>query len=115
MAATCNISTFSDADYFRGFSYQQTDGTPIDLSDSTLRMGIRDNAADVTEVMLLTSENGGIVITDPPNGKFTVAITQAQLEQLPPGNYVHSLIRTVGSLQLAIWYGSLTHAVGPSR
>jgi hypothetical protein len=66
-------------------------------------------------VIELTTENGGIIITDPPNGKFTVAITQEQLERLPPGSYVHSLIRSVEGLELAMWYGTLTHAAGPSR
>ena len=112
----CNIFTASDSDFYRGFSYQDTSGNPIDLTDSTLRMGIRKNATDTTEVLLLTSDyGGGIAITDAPGGLFTVWITQDQLLNLPPDIYVPSLIRTTGPLQLEMWSGTITHEAGPSR
>ena len=111
----CNITTTSDADFYRGFAYQQLDTTPIDLTGSKMHMGVRRFAEDVTEVMELTTENGGIIITDAPNGKFTVWITQDALLRLTPGNYVHSLIRDTGTLLLEMWSGSLTHSAGPSR
>jgi hypothetical protein len=110
-----NITTASDADFYRGFGYQDINGAPIDLTGSTMHMGVRKDAGDVTEVLLLTTENGGIIITDAPGGMFTVWITQDQLEHLSPNIYVHSLIRTTGPLQLEMWSGTLTHEAGPSR
>jgi hypothetical protein len=78
-------------------------------------MGVRKNADDVNEVLLLTTENGGLTITDPVNGLFTVWIKQLDLERLPLDDYQHSLIRIVSNLQLRIWSGTLTINAGPSR
>lgn len=113
--AIVNITCENDADFIRGFLYQQLDGTPIDLTGNTMRMGIRFRAEDVNEEMLLTTENGGLVITDAPNGKFTVIITQAQLVLLQTGDYEHSLIRLQGTSMLRIWSGSLVINPGASR
>jgi hypothetical protein len=116
--AICNITCWNDADFYRGFVYQTTDATPvpIDLTGNTMRMGIRHRAPDVTEELLLTTENGGLVITDAVNGKFTVWITQAQLLELPLGDYEHSLVRIPPSgLHLRIWSGTLVNNAGPSR
>ena len=109
------ITTTSDADLYRGFAYQDLNANPIDLTGSKMHMGVRRLAEDVAEVLLLTSENGGINIYDPPNGLFTVWITQDQLLRLAPGSYVHSLIRDTGQLLLEMWSGTLTHSAGPSR
>lgn len=113
--AIVNITCENDADFCRQFAYQLVDGTPIDLTGNTMKMGIRHRAADVTEEMLLTTENGGLSITDPPNGKFTVTITQARLVQLEVGDYEHSLIRIVGPQRIRVWSGSLVNNAGASR
>lgn len=117
MASIVNITTTSDADCYHGFAYQDALGNPIDISGSTLRMGVRKNPDDVNELMLLTTENGGLMITDAVNGAFTLWIKQADLLELAPDQYVHSLIRTLsgGVLQLQMWSGTLTHSAGPSR
>jgi hypothetical protein len=110
-----NIMTASDADFYRGFAYQDINGVGIDLTDSKMHMGVRKNAEDAIEIFLLTTENGGITITDAVNGLFTVWITQAQLMELPPDTYVHSMIRDFGPLHLEMWSGTITHEAGPSR
>jgi hypothetical protein len=79
-------------------------------------MGVRRNLDDVNELMLLTTENGGLMLTDEANGAFTLWIKQEDLLQLAPDQYVHSLIRTRSDgLQLPMWSGTLTHSAGPSR
>jgi hypothetical protein len=114
--ATVNITTTSDADFYRGFAYQSTDTSPIDLTGNKMRMGVRKNADDIAELMLLTTENGGIIITNAPGGLFTVWLKQDELLVLTPGTYVHSLIRTrPDALQLEVWSGVLIHSAGPSR
>jgi hypothetical protein len=116
MTSTVNITTESDADFYHGFAYQDTTGAPIALTGNTLRMGVRKNAEDIIELMLLTTENGGLVITNAAGGAFTLWIKQADLLQLAPDVYVHSLIRTrPDGLQLQMWLGTLTHTAGPSR
>ncbi|MEH2565310.1 hypothetical protein [Bradyrhizobium sp. AZCC 2289] len=113
--AIVNITTQNDSDFIRSFAYQTVAGAPIDLTGDKMRMGIRRRAQDVTEELLLTTENGGLEITDAVNGVFQVWITNAQLLALQLGNYEHSLIRIVGALQLRIWSGALTVNAGPSR
>jgi hypothetical protein len=113
--AIVNITTQNDADFIRGFVYQTISGTPIDLTGNTMWMGIRKHAADVAEQMLLTTENGGLQITDAPGGAFTVYIPQADLERLQVGDYDHSLVRSKSGMTLRIWSGVLTNNPGPSR
>jgi hypothetical protein len=114
--AIVNITVENDADFYRQFAYQTTTGAPIDLTGNTMRMGVRVHAQDVNEEMVLTTENGGLAIVDPPNGAFTVRILQDQLANLPVGDYEHSLVRfTPGSQVLRIWSGALTNNPGPSR
>jgi hypothetical protein len=114
--AIVNITTQNDCDFIRSFAYQNIDTTPIDLTGYTMRMGIRKRAIDATEEMLLTTENGGIVITDAPNGKFSIVITQNQLvTQLEITDYEHSLIRMASGMHLRIWSGTLTNTAGASR
>ena len=114
--AVVNITTQNDADFMRSFAYQTVDGVPIDLTGNKLRMGVRRHAEDAAEQMLLTTENGGLTITDAPNGKFQMWITNEQLLTLQLGDYAHSLIRLLDpDLQFRIWTGTLTVNAGPSR
>jgi hypothetical protein len=113
--AIVTIITENDADFCRQFAYQTVEGVPISLVGNTMQMGIRRHAEDVNEEMLLTTENGGLTITDAPNGKWTVLITQAQLVQLPLGDYEHSLVRFQGIQIIRMWSGTLTINAGASR
>jgi hypothetical protein len=118
--AICIITTENDADFIYSFVYQSLDSLgnvigPINLTGDTMRMGLRKNASDVDELLLLTTENGGLTITDPVNGKFTVTILQTQLIQLPLDTFDHSLVRFHGSNTLRIWSGTLTNTPGASR
>ena len=125
--AIVNINTYNDVDFYRTYVYQtqeiDTNGTtyniPFDLTGAMLQMGVRVNASDVEEQLLLTSSNGGIIIEDAANGIFTLNITQSQLLLLPVGSYVHSLIRIYSysdrDFRYLIWHGTLTNNAGPSR
>lgn len=116
--AIVNISTTSDQDYVHGFVLMAGD-TPIDLTGQSMRMGVRRHAEDSEEQLLLTTENGGITIVDPPGGKFVLTIRQATLLMLYFGDYEHSLIRIIhyaeGDIRYRVWSGTLSHAAGPSR
>jgi hypothetical protein len=115
--AIVNITVENDADFYRQFAYQTVAGVPIDLTGNTLRMGIRQHAADVAEELLLTTENGALAIVAPATGGiFTVRITQDQLVHLAVGNYEHSLVRMPSTTETyRIWSGTLTNNPGPSR
>ena len=117
--AIVNITTQSDADFIRSFFYQYTStGDGVDLTGAKMKMGIRKRPEDVTELLMLTTENGGIQIVNPSIGNFIIWITHDQLERLRPDTYVHSLIRIPAgpaNLHLRVWSGNLTHNAGPSR
>jgi hypothetical protein len=113
--AIVTITCENDADFIRGFSYQDLSGDPIDLTGQTMRMGIRKHAADVTELLELTTENGGITITDAPGGAFTIYISDDQLVRMPIGQYDHSLVRMQGTATLRIWSGTIIVNPGASR
>jgi hypothetical protein len=97
------------------FPYQhETSGDLVDLTATTMRMGIRRRAADGIDN---AADHGKrrIIITDAINGKFTVFISHTQLQELPLGEYEHSLIRIAEGMHLRIWSGSLTNNPGASR
>jgi hypothetical protein len=113
--AIVNITCENDADFIHGFAYQSVTGVPINLTGNTMKMGIRTHASDIELDLMLTTENGGIIITDAPNGQFTVYIKKDQLERLPVASYDHSLIRMIEGMQLRVWSGTLINNAGPSR
>jgi hypothetical protein len=116
--AIVNLTTESDADFMRGFLYQYKDsGQPVDLTGNVMKMGIRRQATDTTELLQLTTDNGGLIINSATVGYFTLWITLDQLLRLEPYTYVHSLIRIRpnDNLNLRVWSGTLTHNAGPSR
>lgn len=113
--AIVNITVENDADFYRQFLYQTLEGAPIDLTGSTLKMGVRKRAEDTVEEMLLTTENGSLAIVNAAGGAFTVLITKQKLVELPVGDYEHSLIRIYSGMHLRIWSGMLTNNAGPSR
>ena len=114
--AIVNITTQNDADFIRQFAYETISGVPISLAGNKMRMGVRRHASDQAEQLLLTTENGGIQITDGPGGKFTVWITNEQLVRMQLGDYDQSLVRVQSTgLTLRVWSGMLTINAGPSR
>jgi hypothetical protein len=115
--AVVTITIANDADFIRGFRYQYTpSGAPVDLTGNKLRMGIRRKAEDSAEEMLLTTENGGLVITDEPGGAFTVVMRQSMLIEHAVGDYEHSLVRIrPDGAKLRVWSGAMTINPGASR
>lgn len=89
---------------------------PIDLTGMTFKMGVRRHAEDATEALSLTTENGGVSVTDELNGRFLINFDHENLLKLPYGIYVHSLIAIESDdTRRLVWTGTLTHSAGPSR
>jgi len=80
--AVVNITTYNDADFYRTFIWQTLAGVPIDLTGGTMEMMLRKRAEDQVAVMRLGSDTGEIAFIEPTNGKFTVRISQYELERL---------------------------------
>jgi len=113
-----NLTTTSGTDFRYTFNYLVAPaGAGIDITGCHLQMMVRANVEDETVYVSLTSDaNGGIVISNPVGGVFSVNIDRDQLDRLPDGEYVQNLTITWpdGFID-EIWHGSLVHARGPTR
>jgi hypothetical protein len=118
-SATVQIA--KNEDWVVPFTYGTTpDGgitvTPIDLTGSTLEMQIRKNEADHEATVSVTSADGSIIITDAPNGAFTILIDRDRLSRLAPGDYVTDLVRIApSSLRERLFEGTATVVEGTTR
>jgi hypothetical protein len=112
-----NFQTYSDHDYSRTFILVKSDGvSPIALAGSSMQMMIRKTAESPTVLIELATANNRITMDFLTIGKFTIFIPVAELKDLTPGIYVHSLIRTDSDLiKHPVWRGTMTHSVGPTR
>lgn len=113
--AIVNITTSTDADFYRAFALQTTAGDPIDLTGALLEMMLRRHATDEAAVLRLGSDTGEIVLTDAVNGQFTVRIAQSTLVRLGLGDFDQSNIMTRATYKTRIWSGTLTNNPGPTR
>ena len=65
-------------------------GTPLDLSGYTARMQVKKTPKSTTNILDLTTSNGGIVI-DGANGKVTLIVSATDSAALKAGSYVYDL------------------------
>lgn len=64
-AGTWNFTIEQGATFDRTLEWKDAADVPIPLAGLTARMQIRAKAGDATVLATLTTENGGIVLTDP--------------------------------------------------
>lgn len=115
MTATVAIRARTNADWSRAFVYQDTAGNPIDITGATFKMTVR-KRADTAEALVVSTPDKGIKLTTPAAGKFSVKLSQSQLNSLGPGEFVHDLIAVFpsGSIE-PIWEGTLVNVQGVTR
>lgn len=109
-----DLITYSDA----SFTLTQTEPFANGLSSvgtNPLHMQVRTTASDPTVWIELTTANGMIVVTS--GTSIALNIAQSQLENLPQGQYVYSVIMSLsgGLARAEVWRGTLTHNAGPTR
>src|SRR5215467_5119519 len=93
-AAGVIINTFSDADFARAFQWWINE-VPFDFTGYGMVMMVRKNVDDAEVFLTLSTENGKIDYTPDTDGKlttFNVRILRTDTSEMPPGDYVHSLI-----------------------
>jgi NADH:ubiquinone oxidoreductase subunit F (NADH-binding) len=97
MSAT-NYNTIIDqgADWFITFTYQNSSGTPINITGYTAALQLRSEPSDATAVLSLSSPSNGITITG-ATGTVAVTATAAQTGAISPGYYYYDLEITSGS------------------
>jgi hypothetical protein len=120
--AVCNIAL--NEDWIVPFVYgtYDTDGVtiiPFDLSDSTLKLEIRQVEEDQEAIVDVFSPNDGIAFfnNDPKNGGgFSIIITRAKLARLFPGDFTIDLVRLMpGGWQERIFEGIAKVNTGTTR
>ena len=112
---TVNITVDNDADFYRVFQYQMSDGAPIDISGGSFVMMLRRNAKDEAAQLRLGTDTGEIVLVDAVNGKFSVRIAQEVLVRLGLGDFDHSNVMTLAGFKTNIWSGKFTNNPGAAR
>lgn len=73
--ASVDLTIYKGSTFSRQVQWKTgTPALPVNITGCTLRMQIRGKITDASVILSLTTENGGIVITDAVNGKFSVVI-----------------------------------------
>lgn len=75
---------------------QNSDTTPIDITGWTLRAVLRKQPTSSLSLGELTTENGGFVIIDPPNGRLAIVLDDSLTVTLPEGRIHFDVIRENG-------------------
>ena len=91
MSAT-NYNTTIDqgANWFINFTYEDSTGTPINLTGYTAALQVRSDASSPTAVLSLSSPSSGITITG-ATGLVAVTASAAQTGAIDAGTYVYDL------------------------
>jgi hypothetical protein len=67
--------------------------TPISLVGATLEVTFKKSLDDDSTALLLTTGNGGIVLTKPAKGIFEMVLTTQQVTALGVGRFIFDIVR----------------------
>ncbi len=96
-------------------TYENSDGTPINLTGYTGAMQLRQNYNSDTADLTLTTSNGGIAITG-LTGTVVVNMTDDQTRLLSEGYYVYDLeLTSSGGQVIRLIQGQFTVAAEVTR
>jgi hypothetical protein len=90
MGVAYNTVIDQGADWFFNVTYQNPNGTPINLTGYTAACQLRSLPSSPSAVLTLTTQNGGITITA-ATGVVALRATAAQTMAIDEGNYVYDL------------------------
>lgn len=89
MAVAYNITIDQGADFFLNVTYDNPDGTPVNITGYTAEMQVRTNPNSPTAVLTLTN-GSGITITG-SSGLVAIHATATQTRAIDEGPYVYDL------------------------
>lgn len=90
MAGIYNIVCDQGATFNRIFTWQDSSGIPINLTNYTARMQVRDTVSSVSTLLSLTTENGGISLGGAA-GTVTIIASATQTAAIAAGCYVYDI------------------------
>jgi hypothetical protein len=108
-------------DWIVPFIYQMVDSTgtvftPINLTNSLLKLEIRNQETDNEALVSVFSPDGGIALTNATQGQFTILIDRPHLTHLAAGQYFADLVRLMpNGYQERMWEGMALVVEGTTR
>lgn len=103
-AQTYDITADQGATYSLVITYENTAGTPINLTGYTARMQLRASYTSAAAALSLTTENGRIVLGG-ALGTITLLVEAATMETLEAKTYVYDLELINGSTVIRLLQG----------
>lgn len=99
---TLNLVEQQNTDFLRAFQKQDENGDPIDITDSTFQMMVKD--CEGVEVFDWNTTNSKILITDAANGWIRFNVPAADLLAVDADLYNQDLIETTVGGSLVGWF-----------
>jgi hypothetical protein len=90
MAVAYNTTIDQGANWYLTVTYQNPNGTPINITGYTAALQLRSLPSDAVAVLTLTTQNGGIAITG-NTGTVNIQATATQTGAIDEGNYFYDL------------------------
>jgi hypothetical protein len=103
-AQTYDITADQGATYSVVITYENTAGTPINLTGYTARMQLRASYASATSALSLTTENGRIALGGAA-GTITLNVAATAMETLEAKTYVYDLELINGATVIRLLQG----------
>ena len=90
---------------------------PVDLTGSSFLAHIRDNADRLHVIVTASTDNGKLVVSDPPtDGVLSWNINADEMATITPGDYVYDIVwTTAGGVIDTIIAGKITVKRGVTR
>jgi hypothetical protein len=111
-----DISGFDNEGIVRQYQLKSGDATSsvaYDLSGAAFEAQIRDQKSAL--VLALTTDNGGIVITDAPNGIFQIRIARGAIMFQANRSLRYDLLLEVGDSFRRLWGGNVRISAGTTQ
>jgi hypothetical protein len=80
--------------YAVGFTFKDADDAVIDITGWEFEADFKENRADETALVNLTTANGGFLVTDATGGRMEMRLTAVQTALLTVGRIVFDVVRT---------------------
>lgn len=95
------------ATFTASMTYLSADGTPVNLTGYTARMGIREKIDDIEEVFRATTENGHITLGGSA-GTVSINIAANHTSEFPSGELLYDLELVTGATVIRLVQGCFT-------
>jgi len=95
MALFDNLSLYQGDDFSQEILYLEQDSTPVNLTNYSARMQVRQDYG-ITPIISVTTETDGGITKDNANGIFIITITNELTSTLIAGSYIYDFEVTDG-------------------